>query len=71
MVWKVVALLEDKKVEMLALQKALLEQTDIVPVLADFQFIETEQGLVVTNPPEKLDAGALASMAAELDAERN
>jgi hypothetical protein len=56
---------------MLALQKALVEQTDIVPVLADFQFIETEQGLVVTNPPEKLDAEALASMAAELDAERN
>jgi len=56
---------------MLALQKALLEQTDIVPVLADFQFIETEQGLVVINPPEKLDADALASMAAELDAERN
>ena len=55
---------------MLALQKALLEQSDIVPVLADFQFIETEQGLVVSNPPEKLDLEALASMAEGLDAER-
>lgn len=55
---------------MLALQKALLEQTDIVPVLADFQFVETEQGLVVANPPEKIDADALASMAAGLDEER-
>jgi hypothetical protein len=36
---------------MMALQKSLMEQSDIVPVLRQFNLIETEDGLVVTNPP--------------------
>ena len=36
---------------MLALQNSLLHQTDIVPVLKEFQFTETEDGLIVENPP--------------------
>jgi hypothetical protein len=36
---------------MLALQKSLMEQSDIVPVLQGFQFTDTDDGLVVDNPP--------------------
>ena len=36
---------------MMALQKSLMEQSDIVPVLREFNLIETQDGLVVTNPP--------------------
>jgi len=36
---------------MMALQKSLMEQTDIVPVLQGFVFTETNDGLVVENPP--------------------
>ncbi len=36
---------------MMALQKSLLEQSDIVPVLKEFQLEEQEGELVVTNPP--------------------
>jgi len=37
---------------MMALQKSLLEQTDIVPVLQDFQIQVDDSGqLVVMNPP--------------------
>ena len=36
---------------MMALQKSLLEQSDIVPVLQGFEFTETSSGLVVDNPP--------------------
>ena len=36
---------------MMALQKSLMEQSDIVPVIKEFSLIETEEGLVVTNPP--------------------
>jgi len=39
---------------MMALQKSLLEQSDIVPVLKDFNFEiqnELDGELVVTNPP--------------------
>ena len=36
---------------MMALQKSLLEQSDIVPVLKGFKFRLTEQGLVVMNAP--------------------
>ena len=36
---------------MMALQKSLMEQTDIVPVLKGFDFVPTEGGLVVRNPP--------------------
>lgn len=39
---------------MMALQKSLLEQTDIVPVLKGFNFVingESQEELIVTNPP--------------------
>lgn len=36
---------------MMALQKSLLEQSDIVPVLKDFELKEEGGQLVVTNPP--------------------
>jgi hypothetical protein len=37
---------------MMALQKSLLEQSDIVPVLKDFDFkIGEEQQLYIMNPP--------------------
>ena len=39
---------------MMALQKSLLEQSDIVPVLKSFNFITNDSSqseLVVTNPP--------------------
>ena len=36
---------------MIALQKSLMEQSDIIPVLKGFVFTEQENGLVVENPP--------------------
>jgi hypothetical protein len=36
---------------MMALQKSLMEQTDIVPVLENFKLKLGEEGLVVLNPP--------------------
>ena len=39
---------------MMALQKSLLEQSDIVPVLKNFELVPTEgaeEELLVTNPP--------------------
>ncbi len=36
---------------MMALQKSLMEQSDIVPVLKGFNFRLSEEGLVVLNPP--------------------
>ena len=36
---------------MMALQKSLMEQSDIVPVLKEMNFVPTEHGLVVKNPP--------------------
>jgi len=37
---------------MMALQNSLLHQSDIVPVLKAFEFInDSEKGLVVQNPP--------------------
>ncbi len=36
---------------MLALQKSLMEQSDIVPVIRGFLLIDSEDGLVITNPP--------------------
>ena len=36
---------------MMALQKSLMEQTDIVPVLKGFQFVNAETGLQILNPP--------------------
>ena len=42
---------------MMALQKSLLEQSDIVPVLKSFDFISNDkEQLEVTNPPSfKID----------------
>jgi len=46
---------------MMALQKSLLEQSDIVPVLKNFNFTiqgDSQDELVVTNPPTfKVDEG--------------
>ena len=36
---------------MMALQKSLLEQSDIVPVLKGFDLEEVNGELLVTNPP--------------------
>ena len=36
---------------MMAHQKSLLEQSDIVPVLREFKFMLSVDGLVVLNPP--------------------
>ena len=36
---------------MMALQKSLMEQTDIVPLLKGFQFVNTDGGLNIMNPP--------------------
>ena len=36
---------------MMALQKSLMEQSDIVPVLKGFNFRLSENGLMVMNPP--------------------
>tara|TARA_S200002703_G_scaffold129319_1_gene116328 strand:+ start:279 stop:464 length:186 start_codon:yes stop_codon:yes gene_type:complete len=36
---------------MIALQKSLMEQSDITPVLQGFVFVESDDGLVVENPP--------------------
>jgi len=36
---------------MMALQNSLMEQSDIVPVLKGMNFIPTEDGLIVRNPP--------------------
>ena len=35
---------------MMALQKSLMEQTDIVPILKEFEFKNSEDGLMVMNP---------------------
>tara|TARA_Y100000296_G_C5110130_1_gene224713 strand:+ start:77 stop:280 length:204 start_codon:yes stop_codon:yes gene_type:complete len=35
---------------MMALQKSLMEQTDIVPILKEFEFRNSEDGLMVMNP---------------------
>tara|TARA_A200000159_G_scaffold164181_1_gene192838 strand:+ start:1092 stop:1316 length:225 start_codon:yes stop_codon:yes gene_type:complete len=36
---------------MMALQESLLNEMDIVPILKGFELTETENGLIVTNPP--------------------
>lgn len=36
---------------MMALQKSLLEQSDIVPILEMMDWEQSEEGLFVTNPP--------------------
>ena len=36
---------------MMALQESLLNELDIVPILRGFELVESDDGLVVTNPP--------------------
>ena len=36
---------------MMALQKSLLEQSDIIPILKEFKFRLSEGGLMILNPP--------------------
>ena len=36
---------------MMALQRSLLEQSDIVPILESWVLVETPDGLNVANPP--------------------
>jgi len=36
---------------MMALQESLLNEMDIVPILKGFELVQTDDGLVVTNPP--------------------
>jgi len=36
---------------MMALQRSLMEQSDIVPVIKDFKFRNSDIGLMVMNPP--------------------
>ena len=36
---------------MMALQESLLNELDIVPILRGFELVNTEEGLVVANPP--------------------
>ncbi len=36
---------------MMALQESLLNELDIVPILRGFELAESEQGLMVLNPP--------------------
>ena len=44
---------------MMALQKSLMDQSDIVPVLEAFRFRLSDDGLVVMNPPTvKFDPGS-------------
>jgi len=57
---------------MMALQKSLLEESDIVPVLKDFNFVtagDSQDQLVVTNPPTfTLGAGDAMILNDEVDA---
>ena len=52
---------------MMALQKSLMEQSDIVPVLKSFKFRLSEAGLVVMNPP-LVKAGSTEDQDVEEDA---
>lgn len=36
---------------MMALQESLLNEMDIVPILRGFELVNTEDGLIVSNPP--------------------
>ena len=36
---------------MMALQESLLNELDIVPILKGFELLESDDGLVVSNPP--------------------
>jgi len=54
---------------MMALQKCLVEQRDIVPILASLEFAEDDLGcLVVENPPTFQVSGEMAEKAKPKDA---
>lgn len=55
---------------MLALQKSLLEQSDIVPILKGFNFkVGDKNELFVMNPPTfKIDHGDMEALTAASDA---
>jgi len=55
---------------MMALQKSLMEQSDIVPVLKSFDFKVGDEGeLFVMNPPTfKVDHGDMEALAEACDA---
>ena len=54
---------------MMALQKSLMEQSDIVPVMKKFKFKMSEEGLVVLNPPlVKLNEETATSLEESRDA---
>ncbi|MAF42567.1 MAG: hypothetical protein CMI54_00165 [Parcubacteria group bacterium] len=36
---------------MMALQESLLNELDIVPILRGFELVNSEEGLIVKNPP--------------------
>ena len=36
---------------MMALQESLLNELDIVPILKSFDLVESDDGLIVANPP--------------------
>tara|TARA_A100001515_G_scaffold56278_1_gene44334 strand:- start:584 stop:832 length:249 start_codon:yes stop_codon:yes gene_type:complete len=45
---------------MMALQRSLMDQSDIVPILKGMDFVPTAEGLVVKNPPiVKLDSDGM------------
>ena len=57
---------------MMALQRSLMEQSDIVPVLKGMDFVPTAEGLVVKNPPlVKVDADGMALFEAVDDEEES
>lgn len=41
---------------MVALQKSIMEQSDIVPVLKGFKFAEADEQLTILNPPTTIQA---------------
>lgn len=45
---------------MVALQKSLLEQTDIVPILKSFEMVQDGDQLVVSNPPTSMSTAQSA-----------
>jgi hypothetical protein len=44
---------------MVALQKSLMEQTDIVPILKSFILVSEKDELVVSNPPTSITSVGL------------
>lgn len=44
---------------MVALQKSLMEQTDIVPLLKSFDMVLEGEELIVSNPPSSIKASPI------------